>query len=443
MKTHPRPGLDEMLRMLDARTPPERIELGLERVRRVFDRLAPDLSGIRVVTVGGTNGKGSTVAFIESIARAAGRTTLAYTSPHVSRFSERFRAAGEPLEDGAIADALAAVEAARGQVDLTWFEHVTLAAFVLAARTRPGWLLLEVGLGGRLDAVNIVDADVAVITSIGMDHQGWLGNTRAEIAREKCGIARRGRPVIVAETRPPPGMLEELAAIGTEIVRAGEHFDWRWRDGRLDATVGDRRFAGLEPGLAGRHQGGNAAAAIAAVLALAPDIGADAVAAGIGAARLPGRFQCIARDPDVIVDVAHNPAAVRKLAAALDRLPGGKLAVFAALGDKDVAGMVRAIDERIECWYLAGLDAPRGLSASELAERAGFRADDQAGAEAGARVKALESVAEALAAARADARADARGACAPGQCVVVFGSFLTAAAAIETMQRMNRSRDGS
>jgi len=418
--------LEGMLTLLERRAPQAHIELGLERVAQVFSRLAPDLRNSRIITVGGTNGKGSTVAFLEAIAHAAGKSCLAYTSPHIVDFTERFRFNGSPVSESEVAEALRsveqAVEQARDGTELTWFEHVTLAAFVLAGQRRPDWLVLEVGLGGRLDAVNIIDADVAVITSIGLDHQRWLGRTRAAIAREKCGIARAGRPIFVAERNPPAGMREILAERGAEARFARGGFEWRWRGDALDVEVEERRLTGLRPGLAGAQQGGNAAAALGCALVLEPALDDARLAKAIGAARLSGRFQTVLESPRVVVDVAHNPAAARALARQIRRLPAPRRAVFAALDDKDVGGVVRAVDRHVDHWYLAGLQPPRGLSSRALRERIGVALSDE-------RCEALESVPRALDAAISGARLSGSGS------VVVFGSFLTAEAALIHMRR--------
>ena len=235
-----------MLDVIERRAPQSRIELGLDRVRTVHLRLGLTLDATRVISVAGTNGKGSTVAFLEAVAAAAGIGHAAYTSPHLVRFGERIRIDGAAAPDDEIAEALVRVERARADVPLTWFEHVTLAAFCVAAARRPRWLIAEVGMGGRLDAVNVLDADVAVITSIGLDHQRWLGRTRAAIAREKCGIARRDHPVIVGEKNRPGGMLDRLEQLGARPLLAGRDFNWRWRGERVRIDLGRVRLGPLQ-----------------------------------------------------------------------------------------------------------------------------------------------------------------------------------------------------
>ncbi|NKI35917.1 bifunctional folylpolyglutamate synthase/dihydrofolate synthase [Wenzhouxiangella sp. XN79A] len=410
-------ALAATLRELERRTPEARIELGLQRVRTVLDALSPDLAGRRVVTVAGTNGKGSTVSFIEAGLRAAGRRTLAYTSPHLLDFRERFRIDGQSAGAAETRRALQAVERARAATPLTYFEHVTLAALELAAGAGVDDLVLEVGLGGRLDAVNVVDADLAVITSIGLDHQEWLGRTRAKIAREKSGVARPGRPVIVAEPDPPEGMVEHLRSVGAELLAWGEAFDARWTPSGLSVRSGDRRLRALTPGLAGRHQRYNAAAAVVALERLGVD--EASIRAGLSAARLTGRFERIGDDPATWADVAHNPAAARALRDTLEARPGRWIAVFAALADKDVAGIARAIAPVIDRWFVAELDGPRAVTAERLVQRLRH-------AGVSAPLDAVESVPVALERARAECRGDDE--------VIVFGSFLTAAAACRALR---------
>ena len=387
----------------------------------MLERLSPDLGGRTIVSVAGTNGKGSTVAFIEAGLRSAGHRVLAYTSPHLLDFRERFRIDGEQATADQVLHALDAVEVARESTPLTYFEQITLAAFELAALADVEVLVLEVGLGGRLDAVNAVDADLAVITSIGLDHQDWLGRTRAKIALEKCGIARSGRPVIVAEQRPPDGMLDHLELVGAEVLDWGGAFDARWFRDRLSIRLGARRIRGLRPGLAGHHQRTNAAAAALVLDRLGA--GDDAIRSGIESARFVGRFQRIASDPAVFVDVAHNVDAARALQRTLKARSGRKRAVFAALADKDIEGIARVLGPVIDGWYPAQLDGPRAVPAEELSDRL-----RRAGVEVPA--DAVESSTNSVASALERARADCRG----GDEVIVFGSFLTAAAACQAIR---------
>jgi dihydrofolate synthase/folylpolyglutamate synthase len=420
--TAPSRTLAEWLAYIE-RQHPESIELGLERVRDVAARMQLARPAPRVITVAGTNGKGSTVAFIESIARAAGWKVGAYTSPHLLAYNERVRIDGSDARDDALVTAFEAVEAARGTTALTYFEYGTLAALWLFERRDLDLAVLEVGLGGRLDAVNVVDADVAVVTTVDLDHQDWLGNDRESIGREKAGIARAGRPLVLGEDDPPSSVLGHAYAIGAPAIRAGCDFFFEFRDdGRWQW-----RELGIEldlpmPGLAAPSQLRNAATAIAALRALDGDIPDVAHARGVADARLAGRLQSFDHDGiEVVVDVAHNPQAARELAAWLQRAParGRTFAVFAALGDKDIAGIVAALASGIDAWFIAGLaDAgPRGLHLKAFLER--LRGT------AAAHGTGFDTVTQALAAAVAQASA--------GDRVLVFGSFHTAAAALASL----------
>jgi dihydrofolate synthase/folylpolyglutamate synthase len=407
---------------------PRSIELGLERVRAVWQRMGAPPIARHVITVGGTNGKGSTVALLEAMLHAAGRRTGAFTSPHLLAYNERVRIDGRDADDAALVAAFERIEAARMQgaeapIPLTYFEFGTLAALDLFARAGVDVAVLEVGLGGRLDAVNIIDADVAVITTVDLDHVDWLGPDRDSIGREKAGIARAGRPAIVGEAQPPRGLLAALAAIGAQVERAGVDFHverlehgWRWR--HRDGTTMELP----DPALAAPVQYANAAAAIAAlhaldarVLGTAPE---QAVASALGGVRVAARLQCLGGDPPLYVDVGHNPQAARALAQWLDATPHGRVhAVFGALSDKDVAGVMAALGPRIGHWHLAGLDrdTPRGLPMQSLVETLHA-------ALPGAQYDAHAGVAAALAAARAAAR--------PGDCILAFGSFFVASAVL-------------
>ncbi|WP_425473035.1 bifunctional tetrahydrofolate synthase/dihydrofolate synthase [Vulcaniibacterium gelatinicum] len=398
---------------------PKAIALGLERVREVAARMGLRRPARKVITVGGTNGKGSTVAFIEAIARAAGWKVGAYTSPHLLRYNERVRVDGVEATDEALAAAFAAVEAARADTPLTYFEYGTLAALWLFQRAGLDLAVLEVGLGGRLDAVNLVDPDVAVITTVDLDHQDWLGPDRETIGQEKAGIARPWKPLVLGEDDPPASVLRHAYAIGASAVRARCDFffepvdaqHWRWREVGFSVEL-------PMPRLAAPVQLRNAATAIAALRALGRPLPKAALAEGVAAAMVPGRLQRIERDGVAwLLDVGHNPQAARALADWLRASPhaGRTWAVYAALADKDAAGVVAELAHEVDAWCIAGLEqaGPRGEPVDAFAERL-------AGTAAATAVR-CDTVAEALAAVRAEARA--------GDRVLVFGSFHTVAAA--------------
>ncbi len=401
---------------------PATIDMGLERVRRVATAMGLQAPAPRTITVGGTNGKGSTVAFIEAIARATGWKVGAYTSPHLLRYNERVRIDGEEASDDALVAAFAAVEAARGETTLTYFEYGTLAALRLFADAGLDLAVLEVGLGGRLDAVNLVDADVAVITTVDIDHAEWLGEDREAIGAEKAGIIRGWKPAVLGEIDPPSSVLRRAYLVGANAIRAGSDYfcepidaqRWRWRDVSL-------RMELPVPALAGPVQLANAGAAVAALRALDRPVSRSAYAAGIAAARLPGRLQRFQRDGvEVLVDVGHNPQAALALARALEAAPvtGRTLAVYAALQDKDAAGVVQALAGVVKEWTLAGLQVPRGQDAAALAARlAGSAAEDAAQA------STVENALQAIVSASR-----------PGDRVLVFGSFHTAAQALQWLQ---------
>lgn len=398
------------------------IDLGLDRVREVWRRTGALRPAPVVITVGGTNGKGSTVAFLEAILRAAGMRVGAFTSPHILRYNERVRIDGADAEDDALISAFERIETARADTSLTYFEFGTLAAFDLFARAKLDVALLEVGMGGRLDAVNIVDADAAIVTTVDLDHMEYLGNDRESIGREKAGIFRRDRPAIIGEPDPPQSLIAEAQRVGARMFRAEHDFTarthtggWTWRSG--NASLELPRLALLAP-----TQIANAAAAITALHALREqlDWNPDAVVRGVRKACIAGRLQQIGNAPQVFVDVAHNPQAARELARwiSANPVPGKTLAVFGALGDKDVAGVVRALDSYIAHWHLAGLerDSTRGLAVAALGER--VRA-----AFPSASCSEHADVAAALQAARASAR--------PHDRIIVFGSFFAVAAAMQ------------
>ena len=404
---------------------PKSIALGLERVRDVATRMGLNRPARKVITVAGTNGKGSTVAFTEAIARANGWRVGSYTSPHLLRYNERVRIDGHDAADDALVAGFEAVEAARGDTPLTYFEYGTLCALWLFERAQLDLAVLEVGLGGRLDATNLVDPDVAVVTTVDLDHQDWLGSDREAIGLEKAGIARAWKPLVLGDDDPPASVLRHAYAIGASAIRAGCDFffeplppvagqppQWRWREVGWSATL-------PMPALAAPVQLRNAATAIAALRALDRPVSREAIARGVATAHVAGRLQRFERDGvEILVDVAHNPQAAGALAAWLRQAPaaGDTFAVFAALSDKDVAGVVEALAPAIDHWLVAGLEEAglRGEPVAVFAPRlAGTVAGDAARS---------ETVAGAL--------GTALGRANPGDRILVFGSFHTAAAAL-------------
>jgi dihydrofolate synthase/folylpolyglutamate synthase len=411
---------------------PRSIELGLARVREVWQRLGSAPPAPIVITVGGTNGKGSTVAFLEAMLIAMGKRVGCYTSPHLQRYNERVRLLGREASDSELIDAFERIEAARlmparDEIALTYFEFGTLAAMWIFAQNRLDVAVLEVGLGGRLDAVNIVDADAAIVTTIDLDHQDWLGNDRDSIGYEKAGIFRAARPAILGMREPPAGLLAEATRIGADVRRLGIDYDfsvqasgWQWRSG-------DQIIDMPAPMLAAPCQTGNAAAAIAALHCLGERIGwnPSAMATGVRTARLAARLQRFARPgtAEIIVDVAHNPQAAGVLSKWLEENPisGRTFAVFGALADKDVGGIVAPLSLRIDRWHLAGLDilTSRGLRVADLRERLAAAAPPTVALETHA------NPCEALAAAQRRA--------GEGDRIVAFGSFYVAAATLDVL----------
>ncbi len=397
---------------------PQTIALGLDRVADVFSRMNIRIS-CPVIAVAGTNGKGSTCALLEAILSSAGYRAGLYTSPHLLRYNERVRVAGREADDEALCEAFAAVEAACGSTALTYFEFGTLAAFYLFSRQNLDATILEVGLGGRLDAVNVLDADCAVLTSVGIDHVEFLGNTREDIGREKAGIFRAGRPAVVADPQPPASVLAEIRRVGAVPLLIGRDFGYS-KQGTQWAYWGPagKRSGLAHPALRGGMQLRNASAAIAALDALRDrlPVAMKDVRRALAEVALPGRFQVLPGRPQVVLDVAHNPEAAAVLAANLG--DGGfapeTIAVFGMLKDKDIAGVVRAVAPRITRWHLAALPGPRGADTGLLS---GILRELKIQAP----VAEHASVAEALAAAKNEA--------AENDKIIVFGSFLTVAGA--------------
>jgi len=392
------------------------IEMGLDRVSRVRAQmgLAPDFP---LITVGGTNGKGSVCAMLEAVLTAAGYRMGCYSSPHLLRYNERVRIGRTDADDTTLCRALADVEAARQGVALTYFEFGTLAAMKSFVDAGVDAAILEVGLGGRLDAVNIFDSDCAVITSIGIDHVDYLGHSRESIGREKAGIFRPRRPAVCGESDPPETVEAEARCVGTRLLRfgvdfgfAGERLQWSYWG------PGGRRGGLPIPALRGAHQLRNAAAVLAVLDEMKGKlpVAMRDLRQGLVDVSLPGRFQVVPGRPTVVLDVAHNPQAAEALAASLDEMGRFRktIAVFAMLRDKDIAGVVRAVRTRIDAWFVGGIDGPRGASAAEVREV--IEVQEEIGP-----VRAFQTPSEAFAHACESAGADDR--------ICVFGSFYTVA----------------
>lgn len=409
---------------------PKTIDMTLDRVAQVRDRL-----GLRfaapVISVAGTNGKGSTCAMLDAIARAAGYRVGLYSKPHLVNFEERCRVDGEQVSAASLEPHFEAVEAARGDITLTYFEFTTLAIMSRLAAEPLDLVILEVGMGGRLDAVNAIDADLAVITSIDLDHTEFLGPDRESIGREKAGILRAGRLAVCSDPMPPASIATEAERLGVDLRLSGRDFrfegdrqQWRW-EGR------QRRFAGLAyPALRGVNQLLNAAGVLAAFEALHDrlPVNAQAVRAGLALVELPGRFQVLPGQPAVVLDVAHNPHAVAALAQNLDQMgfsPRTRV-VFGAMADKALDGVFAAIAPWVDHWCFTDLPTPRASTAGDLA----LRWQAQQG-----QLKTPGEVGVSQHANPREALAHARSLSDPADRIVVFGSFYTVGAVMGSVAR--------
>lgn len=427
MTTGPRfAGLDGWLAWQQA-LHPDAIDLGLDRAGRVLARTGWRRPACPVITVGGTNGKGSCVALLAAMLGASGRRVATFTSPHLVDYPERIRIDGEPVSEASIVSAFERLADSLGRDSLTFFEFNALAAMLVFETASPDAILLEVGMGGRLDAVNLVDADVAVIVSVGLDHMEWLGADVESIGREKAGIVRHGRPAIVGTPTPPVSVLDVIRTVGADLRLRGRHFDgveqpdgtWTYRDADGEIT------ALPLPALAGAVQVGNAATALAALRSL-PDrlaIRRPEIEEGLRRVRLPGRFQRIPdrRGFEWVLDVAHNPDSARTLADNLARYPaaGGTVAVCGMLADKDVEEVVGIIGASAGRWIAADTEGARGLEDGALAARASCR---------GVAMECGGTVTEAMDLAANGAR--------PGDRIVVFGSFHTVGPALRHLEEL-------
>ncbi|MEY4978409.1 MAG: bifunctional FolC family protein [Pseudomonadota bacterium] len=410
---------------------PVTIDMGLERVQQVAQRMGLSLP-CPVITVAGTNGKGSTCAMLEAVYAQAGYRTGLYTSPHLVHFEERCRVAGQPVTAEDLLPAFAEVEVARlGQgadqepISLSYFEFTTLVILRTFARSGLDVAILEVGLGGRLDAVNIIDADCAVITCIALDHMALLGNTREAIGLEKAGIMRTGRPVVVSDPVPPQSILDRALEVGADLWRLGKDFhfagdqqQWGWA---MHPSHGGRRYAGLAyPALRGANQLVNASGVLAAVEALRArlPVTAQAVRNGLALVELPGRFQIVPGTPALVLDVAHNPHSVAALTENLDAMGfyPRTHAVFGAMADKDLPAMLERIAPLIDHWYLADLPLERASKAEALRPLLARLPGSPAAVQhrvAGCFASPMEALRAAVAAAD------------PADRIIVFGSFFT------------------
>ncbi len=406
---------------------PTAIDMGLDRVRAVAARMAMTRPAPLVVTVTGTNGKGSTCAFIASLLNAQGLKIGSYSSPHLLRYNERVLLSGREASDAELCEAFAVVEAARGEISLTYFEMGTLAAFWLFERAGLDAVVLEVGLGGRLDAVNIVDADLAVITNIGLDHADWLGNSRESVAYEKAGILREGKPALCGDLDPPQPLLDHANSLSAPLLLRGRDFDlamgagdWHWRG--VDAAGAPLELHGL-PLLTLPME--NAALALQAYAMLGLPWDPARLARALLQTRVVGRLDSRqvlwnGRRIALLLDVGHNPHAAAFLAQRLEQRPvvGTRRAVFGLLADKDLTGVLDALAPSISDWAVAPLPTPRTQSATQLA---------QALLERGASVSEYATIEQAL---------DAQ--CAGAESVdeiLVFGSFYCVAAALEWLEQ--------
>ena len=397
---------------------PEEIELGLDRTQQVLQNLDLAFPETRFITIAGTNGKGSTLAYLESIYLAAGYHVGSYTSPHLIRYNERVRIDRVDIDDESLCRAFEEVETARGEVPLTYFEFGTLATLAIFSWHQPDVVLLETGLGGRLDAVNVIDSDLAIITSIALDHTEWLGETREEIGREKAGIFREGRPAICSDPSPTESIFTVADETGAELHTLGSDFrfelrvaDWSWRGC-------DWSFDHLPlPGLAGEHQLMNASAALAAVEQLNPvlPVESSAITRGLQSPRLEGRIELIDGQPQYLLDVSHNPQAVAALANFLEshRITGKTRAILGMMRDKDIGRSLASLKSLVDHWYVIDLPGPRGASADRLSEEL-KRLDVLSP------VAQFTDAASALRAAQHDSSENDR--------ILVFGSFVTVGA---------------
>jgi len=400
---------------------PSVIDLGLERVAEVWKRLHPEPFSPFVITVAGTNGKGSCVAYLDAILRQAGYRTGSYTSPHLVRYNERIRINGETASDDAICAAFERIDNSRESVSLTYFEFGTLAALDIFARDAVDVAILEVGLGGRLDAVNLLDADAVLVTSIGLDHTDWLGNDLDAIAREKAGVLRKGQPAVFAEPVVPAGFLEVANATGACVLYAGKDYSYAYQPDGWSWEMGENVIALPFPRMGGDYQLQNAAAVVT-LLQLVQErlpVTPEAISQGLREAALPARFQQVRSHPSVYIDVAHNAEAAIALAGNLAALTerGRVHAIFSIYADKPVTEIVRALAPIVDVWHLYALKSSRALDIESL--ESAVKVADHA-----AKVIVYDTLDEAI---------RIINDCDPLETVVIFGSFEVAGEALRAL----------
>ncbi|OAI11738.1 bifunctional folylpolyglutamate synthase/dihydrofolate synthase [Methylomonas lenta] len=392
---------------------PRPIDLGLERVAEVFCQLDLKPTKIPTITVAGTNGKGSCVAYLESIYLAQGYKVGAYTSPHILHYNERIRINGQPVSDAAICAAFAHIDTVRNETSLSYFEFATLAALEIFSQEQVDIRILEVGLGGRLDAVNIVNPDAAIVSTIAIDHVDWLGHTKEAIGREKAGIFRKAIPAIIGDTQPPASLLETAAALQANVLQIGDAFVYEKQAHGWNWTADQLKLSALpDPVLKGEHQYRNASAVLMAVMSLQKVLPVDewAIHQGLQQAKLQGRFQLITGVKPILLDVGHNPQAAETLVDYLQTyFPTVKIhAVFAMMKDKDIPGVLAKMQDCVAQWYLAPLTNPRAAPEELLISY--FQQLD---------IKNVNRDYADFAAAFNDARCKAL----PGEMILIFGSF--------------------
>ncbi len=412
--------LGEWLDYVLASHPENVIELGLGRMKAMLTRLQIAFD-CPVITVAGTNGKGSTCAMLESIYRAAGYKTAMHTSPHMLRFNERACINGKEVEDGLLVEAFEEVERARDGLPLTYFEFTALAILRVFQKARPDVVILEIGLGGRLDAINALESTASIVTTVGIDHEAYLGNTRDAIGWEKAHIYRKGHPAVCADPNPPRKLVQYAQALGADLILRGKDFEIEaLPEGLMRFQMQGQVWTLPVPALAGANQIDNAAGVLAIVASLLSKlpVSEEQIAEGLRSVRVTARFEKVQTDPDVILDVGHNPHAANVLAQNVRALKtqGKVIAVFGMLADKDMLDVVKIMSPVINEWFITGLPGPRGASAEELR-----RVMLEAGVTE-ANIHVCDGVADAFARAKREAAITDK--------ILIFGSFVTVTVAL-------------